>query len=69
MGTRLVRVGLAARRLILCLVSPYYFPYAPQISRVIVRLHRGRLSKCPEISGVSLRETATVTFCACCNQL
>ncbi len=49
---------MAAQRLILCLVSPYYFPYAPQISGVIVRLHRDRVSESSKFSSMNLGETA-----------
>jgi hypothetical protein len=60
---------MAARRLILCLVSPYYFPYAPQISGVIIRLHRDRVSESAKVLSMNLGETAALTIRANCNQL
>jgi len=69
MGTRLMTVRMAARRLILCLVSPYYFPYAPKISGVIVRLHKDRVSESPKFSSMNLEETAALAIRADCNQL
>lgn len=64
-----MRIRMAARRLILCLVSPYYFPYAPQISGVIVRLRRNPSIKISQVFDKNLGETAALTIRVYCNQL